>query len=73
MLTSGGSSAFVEGGARIFLPIWRLRQDGPHAYSPGGGEPDVLDGRAATAWKLRMDQNAKTAAKPICEAAADDK
>src|ERR1700694_5503436 len=35
------------GGTRdVLADSWRLGKNGTHAYSPGGGEPGCIDGRA---------------------------
>src|SRR5438876_10364821 len=64
MLTLEQQAACVGEGARDFPPdSWRLGKDGTHAYSPGGGERGCTQGALRTAWKLRIDKNAKTSRK----------
>jgi hypothetical protein len=60
MLTLEHQAAFVEEAAEIFLPIpggW-----GTHIRLAAASE-EVLTGALRTAWKLRIDKNAKTSRK----------
>lgn len=64
MLTPGQQAAFVEEAPKIFLPIaggWG-RMGHTHIRLAEANE-DVLRGALRTAWKLRVDLNAKTRAK----------
>src|SRR5258706_14368541 len=63
MLTLEQQAAFVEGTRDFPADSWRLGKDGTHASSPGGGERGCTDGALRTAWKLRIDRNAKTSRK----------
>ncbi len=63
MLTLEQQAAFVEGTRDFPADSWRLGKDGTHASSPGGGERGCTDGALRTAWKLRIDKNAKTSRK----------
>lgn len=61
MLTLEQQAAFIEDAPEIFLPIpggWG-RMGHTHIRLAAAGE-DVLTGALRTAWKLRVDQNAKT-------------
>ena len=61
MLTLEQQVAFVEGAPEIFLPIpggWG-RMGHTHIRLAAASE-DVLTGALRTAWKLRVDNNAKT-------------
>jgi hypothetical protein len=61
MLTLEQQEAFVEEAPEIFLPIpggWG-RMGHTHIRLAAVSE-DVLDGALRTAWKLRVDKNAKT-------------
>ena len=62
MLTLEQQAAFVEGTRDFPADSWRLGKDGTHASSPGG-ERGCTDGALRTAWKLRIDKNAKTSRK----------
>ena len=43
--SAGAAGGVCGGGARDFpADSWRLGKDGPHAYSPGGGERGCTDG-----------------------------
>lgn len=61
MLTLEQQAAFIEDAPEVFLPIpggWG-RMGHTHIRLAAAGE-DVLTGALRTAWKLRVDQNAKT-------------
>jgi hypothetical protein len=61
MLTLEQQSAFVEEASEIFLPIpggWGKM--GHTHIRLAAASQDVLTGALQTAWKLRMDKNAKT-------------
>ena len=61
MLSPEQQAAFVEEAPEIFLPIpggWG-KMGHTHIRLAAAGE-DVLTGALRTAWKLRMDKNAKT-------------
>ena len=61
MLTVEQQAAFIEDAPEVFLPIpggWG-RMGHTHIRLAAAGE-DVLTGALRTAWKLRVDQNAKT-------------
>ncbi|HEY1525978.1 MAG TPA: MmcQ/YjbR family DNA-binding protein [Candidatus Angelobacter sp.] len=61
MLTLEQQSAFVEEASEIFLPIpggWGKM--GHTHIRLAAASQDVLTGALRTAWKLRMDNNAKT-------------
>jgi len=61
-------AAFVEEAPAIFLPILAASQDGHTHIRLAAASADVLTGALRTAWKLRMDQNAKTGRqKPIAK------
>lgn len=60
MLTLEQQAAFVEEAPEIFLPIPGGWGRMGHTYIRlAAASPDVLAGALRTAWKLRMDQNAK--------------
>ncbi len=64
MLTLEQQAAFVEEAPEIFLPIsggWG-KMGHTHIRLPAASE-DVLTGALRTAWKLRIDKNAKTGRK----------
>jgi hypothetical protein len=64
MLTSEQQAAFVEEAPQIFLPIpggWG-KMGHTHIRLPAASE-DVLTGALRTAWKLRIDKDAKTSGK----------
>jgi hypothetical protein len=64
MLTPEQQAAFVEEAPRIFLPIsggWG-RMGHTHIRLAAASE-EVLTGALRTAWKLRVDKNAKTGRK----------
>jgi len=64
MLTLEQQAAFVEKAPEIFLPIpggWG-RMGHTHIRL-AAASPDVLAGALRTAWKLRIDQNAKVSRK----------
>src|SRR5947209_12842297 len=64
MLTLEQQAAFVEEAPEIFLPIpgaWG-KMGHTHVRLAAASE-DVLTGALRTAWKLRMDKNAKTSRK----------
>ncbi len=64
MLTLEQQTAFVEEAPEIFLPIpggWG-KMGHTHIRLAAASE-DVLTGALRTAWKLRMDKNAKTSRK----------
>jgi len=72
MLTLEQQAAFVEEAPEIFLPIpggWG-RMGHTHIRLAAASE-DVLTGALRTAWKLRMDKNAKTGRKKKRRGAAD--
>lgn len=61
MLTVEQQAAFIEDAPEVFLPIpggWG-RMGHTHIRLAAAGE-DELTGALRTAWKLRVDQNAKT-------------
>jgi hypothetical protein len=64
MLTTEQQAAFVEEAPEIFLPIpgGFGRMGHTHVRLAAASE-DVLTGALRTAWKLRMDMNAKTGQK----------
>jgi hypothetical protein len=64
MLTLEHQAAFVEEAPEIFLPIpggWG-KMGHTHIRLAAASE-DVLSGALRTAWRLRMDKNAKTSRK----------
>ncbi len=64
MLTPEVQAEFVENQPDVFLPVaggWG-RMGATHIRLAKANE-DLLAGALLTAWKLRMDKNAKTAAK----------
>jgi len=73
MLTLEQQAAFVEEAPEIFLPIpggWG-KMGHTHIRLAAGSE-DVLTGAVRTAWKLRIDKNAKTSRKkPMWGSAAE--
>jgi len=72
MLTLEQQAAFVEEAPEIFLPIpggWG-RMGHTHIRLAAASE-DVLTGGLRTAWKLRVDMNAKTSRKRPRSAAAN--
>ncbi len=73
MLTPEQQTAFVEEAPEIFLPIpggWG-KVGHTHIRLAATSE-DGLTGALRTAWKLRIDKNAKTAeAKPMWRSAAE--
>ena len=73
MLTLEQQAAFVEEAPEIFLPIpggWG-KMGHTHIRLAAASE-DVLMGALRTAWKLRMDKNAKTSRKkPMWRSAAE--
>ena len=67
MLTLEQQSAFVEEAPEIFLPIpggWGKM--GHTHIRLAAANKDVLTGALQTAWKLRVDKNAKTSRKNPC-------
>jgi hypothetical protein len=63
MLTLEQQAAFVEEASEIFLPIpggWRKMG---HTQIRLAASEDVLTRALRTAWKLRIDKNAKTSRK----------
>ena len=71
MLTSEQQAAFVEELPEVFLPIaggWG-RMGATHIRLAEATE-DVLTGALRTAWKLRVEKNAKTAGKKRVSATA---
>ena len=61
MLTPEQQAAFVEEAPAIFLPIpGGFGRMGHTHIRLAAASADVLTGALRTAWKLRMDQNAKT-------------
>ena len=73
MLTLEQQVAFVEEAPEIFLPIpgaWR-KMGHTHICLEAASE-DVLTGAVQTAWRLRIDKNAKTSQKkPMWRSAAE--
>jgi hypothetical protein len=73
MLTLEQQAAFVEEAPEVFLPIpggWG-RMGHTHVRLVAANE-DVVTGALRTAWKLRIDKNAKTSRKkPLRQGAAD--
>src|SRR3981189_3735660 len=73
MLTLEQQAAFVEEAPKIFLPIpggWG-RMGHTHIRLAAASK-DVLTGALQTAWKLRVDKNAKTSRKkPMWRSAAE--
>jgi hypothetical protein len=70
MLTLEQQTAFVEEAPEIFLPIpggWG-KMGHTHIRLAAVSE-DVLTGALRTAWKLRIDKNAKTSRKKTCSGA----
>src|SRR6266704_2407871 len=64
MLTSEQQAAFVEEASGIFLPIpGGFGKMGHTHIRLAAASEDVLTGALRTAWKLRMDKNAKTGRK----------
>ncbi len=64
MLTLEQQAAFVEEAPEIFLPIpGGLRKLGHTHIRLAAASKDVLTGALQTAWKLRVDKNAKTSRK----------
>jgi hypothetical protein len=64
MITSEQQARFVEEAPDIFLPVaggWG-RNGATHIRLAAANE-DLLTGALRTAWKLRVDKNAKTSAK----------
>src|SRR5437016_10539 len=73
-LTLEQQAAFVEEAPEIFLPIpggWG-RMGHTHIRLAAADE-DVLTGALRTAWKLRIDKNAKTSRKKLGASAVKDK
>ena len=69
MLTPQQQSAFIEDLPEVFLPVkggWG-RSGATHIRLAAATE-EVLAGALRTAWKLRMDNNAKTTRKPRSKA-----
>src|SRR5713101_8107292 len=67
MLTLEEQAAFVEEAPELFLPIsggWG-RMGHTHIRLAAASE-EVLTGALRTAWKLRIDENAKTSRKKPC-------
>jgi len=67
MLTLEQQAAFVEEAPEIFLPIpggWG-KMGHTHIRLAAASE-DVLTGAVRTAWRLRIDKNAKTSRKKTC-------
>jgi hypothetical protein len=61
MLTPEQQAAFVEEAPEIFLPIpGGFGKMGHTHIRVAAANEDVLAGAIRTAWKLRMDMNAKT-------------
>ena len=64
MLTLEQQAAFVEEAPEIFLPIPGGWGNMGHTHIRlAAASEDVLTGALRTAWKLRMDKNAKTSRK----------
>jgi YjbR len=64
MLTPEQQAAFVEGLPEVFLPVhggWG--KDGATHIVLGMASENVLEGALRTAWKLRVDKNAKSGKK----------
>jgi hypothetical protein len=69
MLTPEHQEAFVSEAPELFVPVaggWG-RNGATHIRLAAANE-DVLTGALRTAWKLRLDRNAKSAAKPRARA-----
>jgi len=60
MLTLEQQAAFVEEASEIFLPIPGGWGKMGHTHIRLAASEDVLTGALRTAWKLRIDKNAKT-------------
>jgi hypothetical protein len=60
MLTLEQQAAFVEEAPEIFLPIPGGWGSMGHTHIRLAASEDVLTGALRTAWKLRIDKNAKT-------------
>jgi hypothetical protein len=63
MLTLEQQAAFVEEAPEIFLPIPGGWGKMGHTHIRLAASEDVLTGTLGTAWKLRIDKNAKTSRK----------
>jgi hypothetical protein len=63
MLTLKQQAAFVEEAPEIFLPIPGGWGKMGHTHIRLAASEDVLTGALRTAWKLRIDKNAKTSRK----------
>jgi len=63
MLTLEQQAAFVEEAPEIFLPITGGWGKMGHTHIRLAASEDVLTGALRTAWKLRIDKNAKTSRK----------
>jgi len=69
MLAPEQQAAFVEEAPDIFLPIpGGFGRMGHTHIRLSAASKDVLEGALRTAWKLRMDLNAKTGRKSTCVA-----
>jgi len=66
MLTLEQQAAFVEEAPGIFLPIPGGWGKMGHTHIRLAASEDVLTGALRTAWKLRLDKNAKTSRKKPC-------
>jgi hypothetical protein len=67
MLTLEQQAAFVEDAPEIFLPIPGDWGKMGHTHIRLAASEDVLTGALRTAWRLRIDKNAKTKPKkPPC-------
>src|SRR5262250_1871922 len=69
MLTPEHQEAYVSEAPELFVPVaggWG-RMGATHIRLAAANE-DVLTGALRTAWKLRLDRNAKSAAKPRARA-----
>jgi hypothetical protein len=72
MLTVEQQAAFVEETSEIFLPIPGGWGKMGNTHIRLAASEDVLTGALRTAWKLRMDKNAKTSRKkPMWRSAAE--
>jgi hypothetical protein len=66
MLTLEQQAAFVEEAPEIFSPIPGGWGKMGHTHIPLPASEDVLTGALRTAWRLRIDKNAKTSRKNPC-------
>src|SRR6202011_5716677 len=75
MLTLEQQAAFVEEAPEIFLPIPGGWGKMGHTHIRLAASEDVLTGALRTAWKLRIDKNAKTSRKKpgVAERGVTDK